>query len=386
MTRSHFGHFGGRYVPDTLFSALESLEATYRTVASTPEFKAQYSKLLKDYVGRPTPLFFAERISAEIGAKIYLKREDLNHTGAHKINNALGQALLAQSMGKRRIIAETGAGQHGVATATACALMGMECVVYMGEEDIRRQSLNVYRMKLLGATVVPVTSGSRTLKDATTEAIRDWLANGAHTHYIIGSVVGPHPYPTIVRDFQSIIGRESKKQIQVAEGRLPDYVIACVGGGSNAMGIFHAFVKTSSVNLVAVEAAGHGLDSGEHSAALNRGTPGVLHGSLSYLLQDSFGQIQLAHSISAGLDYPGVGPELSHLKDTGRLRLETATDIEALAACRWLSQTEGIIPALETSHAIAVLKTMSFKSDDIVVLNVSGRGDKDIGTLMENGL
>ena len=386
MTRSHFGQFGGRYVPDTLFSALESLEATYRTVAFTPEFKARYLNLLKDYVGRPTPLFFAERISTEIGAKIYLKREDLNHTGAHKINNALGQALLAQAMGKRRIIAETGAGQHGVATATACALMGMDCVVYMGEEDIQRQSLNVYRMKLLGATVVPVTSGSRTLKDATTEAIRDWLANGTNTHYIIGSVVGPHPYPTIVRDFQSIIGRESKKQIQVAEGRLPDYVIACVGGGSNAMGIFHAFVKTSSVNLVAVEAAGHGLDSGEHSAALNRGTPGVLHGSLSYLLQDSFGQIQLAHSISAGLDYPGVGPELSHLKDIGRLRLETATDIEALAACRWLSRTEGIIPALETSHAIAVLKTMSFKPDDIVILNVSGRGDKDIGTLMEHGL
>jgi tryptophan synthase beta chain len=262
----------------------------------------------------------------------------------------------------------------------------MDCVVYMGEEDIQRQSLNVYRMKLLGATVVPVTAGSRTLKDATTEAIRDWLTNVNHTHYIIGSVVGPHPYPTIVRDFQSIIGREAKKQILSAEGRLPDTVIACVGGGSNAMGIFHAFVKTPSVTLVAVEAAGHGLDSGVHSAALNRGTPGVLHGSLSYLLQDSFGQIQLAHSVSAGLDYPGVGPELSYLKDSGRIRLETATDTDALAACRWLSRTEGIIPALESSHAIAVLKTMSFKSDDIVILNVSGRGDKDIGTLMEHGL
>ncbi len=386
MTRGHFGQFGGRYVPDTLFSALESLEATYRTIAPTQEFKDEFSKLLKDYVGRPTPLFLAERISAEIGAKIYLKREDLNHTGAHKINNALGQALLAKAMGKRRIIAETGAGQHGVATATACALMGMDCVVYMGEEDIQRQSLNVYRMKLLGATVVPVTAGSRTLKDATTEAIRDWLTNVNHTHYIIGSVVGPHPYPTIVRDFQSIIGREAKKQILSAEGRLPDTVIACVGGGSNAMGIFHAFVKTKSVALVAVEAAGHGLDSGEHSAALNRGTPGVLHGSLSYLLQDSFGQIQLAHSVSAGLDYPGVGPELSYLKDSGRIRLETATDTDALASCRWLSRTEGIIPALESSHAIAVLKTMSFKSDDIVILNVSGRGDKDIGTLMEHGL
>ncbi|NBV82649.1 tryptophan synthase subunit beta [bacterium] len=382
MSHGHFGRFGGRYVPDTLFAALEELEKTYRSVARTAEFKAQFTHLLKEYVGRPTPLYFAARLSAAVGCKIYLKREDLNHTGAHKINNALGQALLAKAMGKKRIIAETGAGQHGVASATACALMGLTCVVYMGAEDIQRQSLNVYRMKLLGATVIPVTSGSRTLKDATTEAIRDWLANVTDTHYIIGSVVGPHPYPTIVRDFQSIIGKEAKRQIRRLEGRLPDYVIACVGGGSNAMGIFHAFINDASVQLVAVEAAGHGLDSGEHSAALNRGIPGVLHGSLSYLLQDQDGQIQLAHSISAGLDYPGVGPELSDLKDRNRLLLSAVTDIEALAGCRRLSQLEGVIPALESSHAIAALEKIKFKPTDIVILNVSGRGDKDIGTLM----
>ncbi len=381
-----FGAFGGRFVPDTLFAALETLEATFQSVSVTPEFKTEFNQLLFDYVGRPTPLYFAQRLSKEIGAKIYLKREDLNHTGAHKINNALGQILLAKHMNKHRIIAETGAGQHGVATATVCALMGLECVVYMGEEDVERQALNVYRMKLLGATVVPVSSGSKTLKDATTEAIRDWLTNVETTHYIIGSVVGPHPYPMMVRDFQSVIGIESRKQIIDQEGRLPDYVIACVGGGSNAMGIFHPFVSDTNVQLIAVEAAGHGLDSDQHSAALNRGTPGVLHGALSMLLQNQDGQIKLAHSVSAGLDYPGVGPELSYLSDCGRLRLDSATDDEALAACGWISRTEGIIPALETAHAFAALKHRSFNPDDIVVLNVSGRGDKDIGTLMKHGL
>jgi len=384
--QGRFGEFGGRFVPDTLFSALEALEETYRRVSKTAEFRVQFNQLLHDYVGRPTPLFYADRLSQEIGAKIYLKREDLNHTGAHKINNALGQILLAKSMNKKRIIAETGAGQHGVATATVCALMGLKCIVYMGEEDVERQSLNVYRMKLLGATVVPVGSGSKTLKDATTEAIRDWLANVETTHYIIGSVVGPHPYPMMVRQFQSVIGKETRRQIQAKDGCLPDYVIACVGGGSNAMGMFHPFIQDTTVSLVAVEAAGHGLDTGEHSGALNRGTPGVLHGSLSYLLQDPNGQIQLAHSISAGLDYPGVGPELSFLKDAGRLHLESATDIEALDACKWISRTEGIIPALETSHAFAALKHLSLKKSDVVVLNVSGRGDKDIGTLMKHGL
>ncbi|NBV41361.1 tryptophan synthase subunit beta [bacterium] len=381
-----FGEYGGRYVPDTLFAALESLEKTYLTVTKTDSFKNQFRRLLQDYVGRPTPLYFAERTSSELGAKIYLKREDLNHTGAHKINNALGQVLLAKAMHKKRIIAETGAGQHGVATATVCALMGLECIVYMGEEDIERQSLNVYRMQLLGANVVPVSGGSRTLKDATTEAIRDWLANVETTHYIIGSVVGPHPYPKMVRDFQSIIGKEAKRQIISKEGRLPDYVVACIGGGSNAMGIFHPFVPNTPVKLIGVEAAGYGLESDQHSAALNRGTPGVLHGSKSYLLQDPHGQIQLAHSISAGLDYPGVGPELSYLKDRGRLQLEAATDTEALEGCKWISRIEGIIPALESSHAFAALRKMKLKKTDIVILNVSGRGDKDIGTLMKYGI
>ena len=380
----HFGIFGGRYVPDTLIPALDDLAECYATYRNDPEFVAELRGYWTDYVGRPSPLFFAKRLSDELGISLYLKREDLNHTGAHKINNTLGQILLAKRMGKTRIIAETGAGQHGVATATVCALMGLECVIYMGSEDIRRQSLNVYRMELMGATVVPVNSGSKTLKDATTEAIRDWLESVENTHYIIGSVVGPHPYPMMVRDFQSIIGVEVREQILKKEGRLPDLLVACVGGGSNAMGLFHPFINDGSVQLLAVEAAGHGLDSGEHSASLLRGVPGVLHGSMSYLLQDEVGQIQLAHSVSAGLDYPGVGPELSYLKSVGRLSVDAVTDTEALDACRWVAEREGIIPALETSHAFAALKhTHNIKPGQLVVLGVSGRGDKDMGTLME---
>lgn len=378
----HFGVFGGRYVPDTLFPALETLAATYAIASQDPSFKKELKYWLSAYVGRPTPLYFAERLSSELDLRVYLKREDLNHTGAHKINNTLGQILLAKRMGKTRIIAETGAGQHGVATATVCALMGLPCFIYMGEEDMRRQALNVARMKLMGATVVPVTSGSRTLKDATTEAIRDWLGSVENTYYIIGSVVGPHPYPMMVRDFQSVIGKESRKQILKMEGRLPDFVMACVGGGSNAMGIFHPFVNDESVSLVAVEAAGHGLESGQHSASLSKGSPGILHGALSYLLQDDQGQVQLAHSISAGLDYPGVGPELSYLKKSGRLLLDSATDDEALDACRWVSSREGIIPALETSHAFAALRKKTYgKSGDVMIVCVSGRGDKDMETL-----
>lgn len=377
----HFGNFGGRYVPDTLFSALEELEEVYAKLRPDKSFQAELRAYLKDYVGRPTPLFYAERLSAQVGAKVYLKREDLNHTGAHKINNTMGQILLAKFMKKERIIAETGAGQHGVATATVCALMGVKCAIYMGAEDMKRQALNVDRMKLLGAEVVAVNHGSRTLKDATSEAIRDWLTNVKHTHYIIGSVVGPHPYPTIVRDFQSVIGKEAKRQIKTREGRMPDYVVACVGGGSNAMGLFHEFVPENNTRLIAVEAAGKGLETDEHSASLKKGTPGVLHGSLSYLLQDSYGQIKLAHSISAGLDYPGVGPELSYLKEIGRLVPESATDDEAIDACKWLARTEGIIPALETSHALAYIKRSRFKKNEIIVVNISGRGDKDMETI-----
>ncbi len=378
---SHFGSYGGAFVPDTLFPALEELIAVYDRYKNNADFKAELAYYLKDYVGRPTPLFFAQNLSKAVGAKVYLKREDLNHTGAHKINNTIGQGLLAKKMGKKRIIAETGAGQHGVATATVCALLGLDCVVYMGAEDMKRQALNVSRMRLMGAQVVPVESGSRTLKDATTEAIRDWLTHVETTHYIIGSVVGPHPYPSLVRDFQSIIGIESKKQIKKVEGRLPDAVIACVGGGSNSMGMFHTFVKDKSVALIAVEAAGYGLETGQHSASLSKGEPGILHGSLSYLLQDKQGQVQLAHSISAGLDYPGVGPELSFLKDSKRLTVTSATDTEALDACKWVSTCEGIIPALETSHAFAALRKLSFKKQDIVIVNVSGRGDKDMETI-----
>ena len=350
-----FGPYGGRYVPETLVSALEELEAAYEKYRDDPDFVKELTTLQTDYAGRPTPLFLAHRLSERAGCKVYLKREDLAHTGAHKINNTLGQILLAVRMGKKRIIAETGAGQHGVATATVAALFGLECHVYMGEEDIRRQELNVFRMRLLGAEVLPVTSGSGTLKDATNEAIRDWVANVESTHYIIGSVVGPAPYPTLVRDFQAVIGRETREQIMAKEGRLPDGLVACVGAGSNAIGMFYEFLKDKDIRLVGVEAAGLGLDSGKHGASLARGTGGILHGSYSYVLQDVDGQIQEAHSIAAGLDYPSVGPEHSHLKDVGRVEYTSATDDEALAAFQTLSRLEGIIPALESAHAIAFL-------------------------------
>src|SRR5258707_10631451 len=352
-TAHRFGVFGGRYVPETLIPALDELDTAFDQAIRDPEFQRELDRLLKEYVGRPSPLSTAPRLSEKVGCDVYLKREDLNHTGAHKINSALGQALLARRMGKRRIIAETGAGQHGVATATVCARFGLDCVVYMGEEDMRRQQLNVYRMRLMGAKVVPVLSGTRTLKDATSEAIRDWVANVEDSYYIIGSVVGPAPYPRMVREFQSVIGDEARSQILDIAGRLPSYVVACVGGGSNAIGIFHAFENDSTVRLVGVEAAGHGLDSGEHSASLARGTPGVLHGSFSYLLQDEDGQVHPAHSVSAGLDYPGVGPEHAYLKDTGRATYVAVTDAEALRAFELLSRLEGIIPALETAHAVA---------------------------------
>jgi len=371
-------------VPDTLIPALDDLDACYQQYKNDPDFVRELQGYWVDYVGRPSPLFYAKRLSDELGITLYLKREDLNHTGAHKINNTLGQILLAKRMGKRRIIAETGAGQHGVATATVCALMGLECIVYMGAEDVRRQALNVYRMELMGAKVMSVDSGSKTLKDATTEAIRDWLTNVESTYYIIGSVVGPHPYPMIVRDFQSVIGTEVKAQIMQKEGRLPDLAVACVGGGSNAMGLFYPFIHDEGVQLLAVEAAGHGLDTGQHSASLSKGIPGVLHGTMSYLLQDEVGQVQLAHSVSAGLDYPGVGPELSHLKQIGRLKVDAVTDDEAIDACRWVAESEGIIPALETSHAFAALRHPEvLKQGQLVVLGVSGRGDKDMGTLLE---
>ncbi|MEO7217322.1 MAG: tryptophan synthase subunit beta [Gemmatimonadaceae bacterium] len=375
-----FGAFGGRYVPETLIPALEELETAFDTAMADPDFVGTYAALLRDYVGRPSPLSDAPRLSERVQAAVYLKREDLNHTGAHKINNAIGQALLAMRMGKRRIIAETGAGQHGVATATACARFGLECVVYMGETDMQRQELNVFRMRLMGATVVPVHSGTRTLKDATTEAIRDWVTNVDTTHYIIGSVVGPAPYPRMVRELQSVIGREARDQMLERTGSLPSAVVACVGGGSNAMGIFHAFVADPDVRLIGVEAAGEGLATGRHSASLSRGTPGVLHGALSYLLQDSDGQVHPAHSISAGLDYPGVGPEHSFLHDSGRAEYVAVTDAAALDAFTVMSRLEGIIPALETSHAVAWLleSAGSWKSDDAVLLCVSGRGDKDV--------
>ncbi|MBA3467146.1 MAG: tryptophan synthase subunit beta [Gemmatimonadaceae bacterium] len=383
-----FGAFGGRYVPETLIPALDELDAAFDEAMRDTAFQAELHHLLKEYVGRPSPLTAAPRLSAEAGCEIFLKREDLNHTGAHKINSALGQALLAQRMGKRRIIAETGAGQHGVATATVCARFGLDCTVYMGEEDMRRQSLNVYRMRLMGAKVVPVLSGTRTLKDATSEAIRDWVTNVNDSYYIIGSVVGPAPYPRMVRDFQAIIGREARAQMLESAGRLPKSVVACVGGGSNAMGIFHAFVNDAAVELVGVEAAGRGLDSGEHSASLERGAPGVLHGALSYLLQDESGQVHPAHSISAGLDYPGVGPEHSYLRDSGRAIYVSVTDDEAVRALGVLSRLEGIIPALETSHAVAwvVQEKERWKSDDAVLICISGRGDKDLAQITEMGL
>jgi tryptophan synthase beta chain len=366
-------------VPETLVAALDDLARLYDEVRAEPAFWAEYDALLAEFVGRPSPLTLAPRLGDEVGAPVLLKREDLNHTGAHKINNTVGQALLARRMGKRRIIAETGAGQHGVATATVCARFGLECVVYMGAEDIRRQALNVYRMQLLGATVVPVESGTRTLKDATNEALRDWVTNVPTTHYIIGSVVGPEPFPRMVRDFQSVIGREAREQMLERLGRLPHTVVACVGGGSNAMGIFTAFLD-DPVALVGVEAAGHGLESGHHSATLSAGTPGVLHGSLSYLLQDAEGQVAPAHSVSAGLDYPGVGPEHSWLRDTGRVSYTSATDAEALEAFQALSRLEGIIPALETAHAIAWVRRSAgrWQSDQPVLICLSGRGDKDV--------
>ncbi len=375
-----FGPYGGRYVPETLVAALDDLAELYDAARADPVFWAEFDGLLAEFVGRPSPLSHAPRLSEEVGTPVLLKREDLNHTGAHKINNTVGQALLALRMGKRRIIAETGAGQHGVATATVCARFGLECVVYMGAEDMVRQRLNVYRMQLLGATVVPVESGTRTLKDATNEALRDWVTSVPTTHYIIGSVVGPDPYPRMVRDFQSVIGREARVQVLERCGRLPGTVVACVGGGSNAIGIFCAFLDDPEVELVGVEAAGRGLESGHHSATLSAGSPGVLHGSLSYLLQDADGQVAPAHSVSAGLDYPGVGPEHSWLRDSGRVRYETATDAEALDGFQALARLEGIIPALETAHALAWVRRSAgrWKGGVPVLVCLSGRGDKDV--------
>jgi tryptophan synthase beta chain len=383
-----FGPFGGRYVPETLIPALDELEIAFETAMGDPAFQAEVSTLLREYVGRPTALTFAPRLSERVGTPVWMKREDLNHTGAHKINNTVGQALLALRMGKRRIIAETGAGQHGVATATICARFGLECVVYMGEEDMRRQSLNVFRMRLMGATVVPVTSGTRTLKDATTEAIRDWVTTVNDSHYIIGSVVGPAPYPRMVRDFQSVIGVEARAQMLEKAGRLPKTVVACVGGGSNAMGIFAGFVRDADVELVGVEAAGDGLDTDRHSASITKGTPGVLHGSLSYLLQDAAGQVHPAHSISAGLDYPGVGPEHAWLHESGRAQYEAVTDTEALRGVALLSRLEGIIPALETAHAVVWIEREAkrWTAGEPVLLCVSGRGDKDVGTISQYDL
>jgi tryptophan synthase beta chain len=380
-----FGAFGGRYVPETLIPAIDALDRAYDEALADPAFVTELEQMLTTYVGRPSALSDAPRFSERVGAQVWLKREDLNHTGAHKINNTVGQVLLARRMGKRRIIAETGAGQHGVATATVCARFGLECVVYMGEEDMRRQELNVFRMRLMGATVVGVSSGARTLKDATTEAIRDWVTNVNDTYYIIGSVVGPAPYPRMVRDFQSVIGREARAQLLERIGRLPKTVVACVGGGSNAMGAFHAFVGDRDVELVGVEAAGEGLDSGHHSASLARGRPGVLHGSLSYLLQDEHGQVHPAHSISAGLDYPGVGPEHSYLKDTGRAEYVAVSDREALDGFRLLSRLEGIIPALETAHAVSWIASQKgrWSADEPVLLCVSGRGDKDVAQVSQ---
>jgi tryptophan synthase beta chain len=375
-----FGPYGGRYVPETLVAALDDLATLYDSVRGDRAFWAEYERLLAEFVGRPSPMTEAVRLGAEVGATVVLKREDLNHTGAHKINNTIGQALLALRMGKRRIIAETGAGQHGVATATVCARFGLECVVYMGEEDVVRQRLNVYRMELLGATVVPVGSGTRTLKDATNEALRDWVTNVPTTHYIIGSVVGPDPYPRMVRDFQAIIGREARAQVLERYGRLPHTVVACVGGGSNAIGIFAGFLDDGAVRLVGVEAAGEGIASGHHSATLAMGSPGVLHGSLSYLLQDADGQVAPAHSVSAGLDYPGVGPEHSFLRDSGRVTYESATDAEALDAFQVVCRLEGIIPALETAHAFAWVRRMAgrWPAGTLVLVCLSGRGDKDV--------
>ena len=382
--RGHFGIFGGRFVSETLMAALGELEAEYHRLRKDETFQAELRRDLSEYVGRASPLYFAERLTKQTcGARIYLKREDLNHTGAHKINNCIGQALIAKHMGKPRVIAETGAGQHGVASATVAARFGLECQVYMGSEDIKRQSLNVYRMKLLGAEVVPVTSGSRTLKDALNEAMRDWVTNVDNTHYIIGTVAGPHPYPMLVRDFQSVIGEETKRQFEAQHGGLPDAIVACVGGGSNAMGIFYPFLEDRSVRLIGVEAAGLGLDTGKHAAPLNQGTVGVLHGNRTYLMSDRDGQIIETHSVSAGLDYPGVGPEHSFLKDVERAEYVAIDDNEALEAFRVLNRVEGILPALESSHAVAygIKLAAQMKADQAVVINLSGRGDKDIPTV-----
>ena len=379
-----FGGFGGRFVAETLMHALDELTRLYQAVAGDPEFQATLKAELKSFVGRPTPLYRADRLTAHAGgARIYLKREDLNHTGAHKINNTVGQAMLAERMGKTRIIAETGAGQHGVATATVAARLGLQCQVYMGEEDIARQRVNVYRMKLLGADVIPVSSGSMTLKDAMNDAMRDWVTHVDDTHYIIGSVAGPHPYPMLVRDFQSVIGEETKAQCLEVEGRLPDLLVACVGGGSNAMGLFHPFVDDDAVDMVGVEAGGDGLAGGRHAAPLNAGTPGVLHGSRTYVMDDADGQIVATHSVSAGLDYPGVGPEHAYWKDIGRARYVSVTDSEALAAFRVLTREEGIMPALESSHAVAwgLAEAARRPASDVIVINLSGRGDKDIDTV-----
>lgn len=384
--KGYFGDYGGKFVPEILIPALEELEIAYEESQNDPLFQQEYHSLLKEYVGRPTKLTFADRLTKYYGkAKIYMKREDLCHTGAHKINNAIGQLLLARNMGKTRIIAETGAGQHGVATATACAKFGFECVIYMGAEDMERQKLNVDRMRLLGAEVRSVTSGSQTLKDATNEAIRDWVTNVENTFYIIGSVVGPHPYPMMTRNFHRVIGDETKEQLQLSEGKLPDYLLACVGGGSNAIGFFYPFIDDESVKMIGIEAAGLGSDTDQTAATLTIGSPGVLHGSLSYLLHNSEGQIQLAHSISAGLDYPGIGPEHSHLHDIKRVRYYGVTDQQAMDAVKLVSDREGIIPAIETAHAFAYLETLMplTKKEEVVVVNCSGRGDKDMKTISE---
>jgi tryptophan synthase beta chain len=382
--RGHFGIYGGRFVAETLMPPLDELNEAYQKFMKDPDFQAELDSDLAHFVGRPSPLYFAERLSEQVGgARIFLKREDLNHTGAHKINNTVGQALLAKRMGKQRIIAETGAGQHGVASATVAARMGMECVVYMGEEDIRRQAINVYRMRLLGAEVVSVTSGSKTLKDALNEAMRDWVTNVDDTFYIIGTVAGPHPYPAMVRDFQAVIGRETRRQVMEMTGRLPDALVACVGGGSNAIGMFYPFIDDSSVALHGVEGGGDGIDTGHHAAPLCAGTPGVLHGNRTYLMEDSDGQIIETHSISAGLDYPGVGPEHAWLKDTGRAQYAAITDSEAMQAFHQLTRVEGIMPALESSHALAyaVRLAAGMERDKIIVVNLSGRGDKDVHTV-----
>jgi len=384
--KGKYGIYGGKFVPETLISALDELENAYLKLKNNSRFTEELSDLQNTYNGRPTPLTFSERITNHFGtAKVYLKREDLCHTGAHKINNALGQILIAKYLGKKRIIAETGAGQHGVATATVCAKFGLDCHVYMGEEDMERQKLNVFRMKMLGAEVIPVSSGSRTLKDATNEAIRDWISNVRNTHYIIGSVVGPHPYPMIVRDFQAIIGKETKAQIMEYENRLPDYILACVGGGSNAIGIFHEFMNDEKVKLIGIEAAGYGINTNQHCATLTLGKVGIFHGMKTYLLQTNDGQVSPVHSVSAGLDYPGVGPEHSYLKDQEKVFYDSVTDDEALAATLKISELEGILPALETAHAFAYLETLmpAAAKNEILVINVSGRGDKDLNTIIE---